>query len=71
MGTRHTITRAEMNLLEIAHQIACSSGGGHPAKKVYFVYDIGDQRLGYDLGTSNEVRWFDDLDEAIAAYNEI
>jgi hypothetical protein len=71
--TRHTITRAEMEANEVAQVIASSSGGGMPSKQLLFVYNIGTRRLGYELHYANDVKrvmWFDDLDAAIAEYNE-
>ncbi len=73
-STRHTITRAEMNATQVAQMIASSSGGGMPSKQLLFVYDIGRNRLGYELHYMNDgkrVMWFDDLDVAIAMYNDI
>ncbi len=74
ISKRHTITRAEMSTIQVAQQIASSSGGGMPSKRLLFVYDIGRMRLGYELHYMNDgkrISWFDDLDEAIEAYNDL
>lgn len=71
---RHTVTRAEVQAQKIEHKIAFSHIPGQ-TKWLHLMYDIGRARMEYRLrilsASDERTFFFDALDEAIAAYNEI
>lgn len=73
MSNKLTITKRDIQSLIVEYSVAFGHIPGM-TKWLHFVYDIGAARLTYRLKylsrSQEQVLYFDDLDQAIEAYNK-